>query len=122
MPPEYVFAVRSAACASSNRSSRAEARRRASAEGDVVQTADHLEVLQAGQVLVHRGVLAGQADHATELRRLPYDVVPGHGGAPAVGVEQRGQDPHGGRLAGAVRSQSPSTVPCRTSTSTPSSA
>jgi len=68
----------------------------------VVEPSDHLEVLEAGQVLVHRGVLPGEADHVPELLRLLDHVVAGHGGVSLVGTEERGEDPNGGGLAGAV--------------------
>jgi len=72
------------------------------APGQVVEPADHLDVLPAGQVLVHRGVLTGQPDVRPQLRRVPDDVIAGHLGASGVGPEQRGEDPDGGGLAGAI--------------------
>ena len=69
---------------------------------DVVQATDHLEVLEPGEVLVDGGVLPGEADHVAELLGLLDDVVAGDGGTALVGVQERGQDPDGGGLAGPV--------------------
>ena len=84
-------------------SSRARARARAPAQ--VVELPDHDEVLGAGEVLVHGRVLPGQADPSAKARRVADDVEPGDARLPAIGPQQRRQDPHGGRLAGAVRAQ-----------------
>ena len=67
----------------------------------MVEAADHLEVLPAGQVLVDGRVLAGEPDALAHLRRLPGHVEAGDGGRPVVRRE-RGQDPHRRGLAGAV--------------------
>ena len=71
----------------------------------MVEAADHLEVLEAGQVLVHGGVLAGEPDLLANLRWLADDVEARDARRAVVGREQRGQDPDGGRLAGAVRAE-----------------
>ena len=68
----------------------------------VVEAPDHLEVLEAGEVLVDRGVLAGEPDARAQRRRLLDDVEARDARAARVGLEQRGEDAHGGRLAGAV--------------------
>ena len=44
---------------------------------EVVEPADHVEVLEAGEVLVDRGVLPGQADHAAQRPGVADDVEPG---------------------------------------------
>src|SRR6266542_2970849 len=75
--------------------------------GQVVQPADHLDVLQAGEVLVHRRGLTGQADDVAERLGVADDVEPGHLRLAVVGREERGQDPNGGGLAGAVRPEEP---------------
>ncbi len=75
--------------------------------GHVVQTPHHLEVLQARQVLVHRGVLSREADHVPELLRLTDHVEAGDGRSARIGMQQRGQDPDGGRLPRAVGSEEP---------------
>ncbi len=75
--------------------------------GHVVQPPDHLEVLQAGEVLVDRGVLSREADHVPELLRVADHVEAGDGRAARVGMQQRGQDPDGGGLAGAVGAEEP---------------
>jgi len=61
-----------------------------------------VEVLTAGEVLIHRRGLPGQADHLAHGGRLADHVEPGDPSRPAVGAEQGGQDPHGGGLASAV--------------------
>jgi hypothetical protein len=73
--------------------------------GDVAQLAHQHQVLPAGEDVVHRGELPGQADLLADLRRLRRHVEPGHAGRAAVGVDQRGQDVDRRRLAGAVGSQ-----------------
>ena len=49
----------------SNCSSSSVARERASALGQLVEPAEHPQVLATGEVLVHRRVLTGESDHAT---------------------------------------------------------
>ena len=68
----------------------------------VVELADHLEVLEAGQVLVDRGVLAGEADLGAQGVGVAHDVEARDARAAAVGLQQRGQDAYRGGLAGAV--------------------
>jgi hypothetical protein len=65
----------------------------------VVEAADHVEVLEAREVLVDRGVLPRQADPRAQRGRLLHHVEPRDAGAAGVGDEQRGEDPHRGRLA-----------------------
>ncbi len=67
-----------------------------------VEAADHGQVLGPGQVLVDRGVLAGEADVLAQLVALLQDVHSGYGRAAGVGLQERGQDPDRGGLAGAV--------------------
>ena len=102
MPPEYVFAGRSAASVRSNCSSSSCARSRDFDLAEVVEATDHVEVLEPGEVLVDRRVLTGQADAAPYVGGLGEHVDAGDGGRAGVGTEQRGEDPHGGRLAGPV--------------------
>ncbi len=71
----------------------------------VVEATEHLEVLSTGQALVHRGVLAGENDHAAQLVALRRHVEIRHRGMTGVGLEERGEDPHGGGLAGPVGSE-----------------
>jgi hypothetical protein len=75
--------------------------------GQPVQAADHLDVLPAGEVVVDRGVLAGQPDAGPHLLRMLADVDAGDAGASGVGWEQGGQYPDEGGLAGAVGAQQP---------------
>src|SRR5690606_12810586 len=71
------------------------------------QPADEVQVLPAGQLLVHRGVLAGQPDHPAQLPGPADHVVPGDGGPSGGRGEQGGEDPHEGGLARAVRPEHP---------------
>ena len=73
----------------------------------VVEPADHLEVLEPGQPLVDRRVLAGEADLRAQLGRVLDHVEAGDARAPRAGREQRGQDPDRGRLPGAVGAEQP---------------
>jgi hypothetical protein len=68
----------------------------------VVEPADHLEVRAGGEQAVDGGLLAGEADLRPHGGRVGDDVVPGHQGAALGGLQERGEDPHRGRLAGAV--------------------
>ena len=56
----------------------------------------------AGEPLVDSGELTRQADDATERLGVAHDVVSGDGGRAGVGLEQRREDAHRCRLAGAV--------------------
>ena len=73
----------------------------------MVEAADHLQVLEAGQVLVDGRVLAREPDVLANLGRVADDVEARDPRRALVGVEQRGQDPDRGRLAGAVRAEQP---------------
>jgi len=73
----------------------------------VVQPADHLEVLEAGQVLVDGRVLAREADVRAQPRGFADDVEPRDAGRARVGPEQRREDADARRLAGAVRAEKP---------------
>ena len=81
------------------------------AAAEVVEPADHLQVLEAGQVLVHGRVLAGEPDPLSDPGRVADDVEACDARLAAVGLEQRGQDPDGGRLARAVRPEQPEDAP-----------
>ena len=74
---------------------------------EVVEPADHLEVLEAGQVLVHRGVLAGEPDVLAHPGGVADDVEARHARGAVVGQQQGRQDADGRRLAGAVRAEQP---------------
>ena len=87
----------------SNHSSSSAARALASRVRQVEQLADQHQVLGAGQVLVDRGVLAGQADGLAHLRAASRATSkPPTRARAGVGPQQRGQDADGGGLAGAV--------------------
>lgn len=70
--------------------------------GQVQQPADHVEVLPAGELLVDRGVLAGQAYGAAQLPRLADHVVARDRRRAGVGDDQGGQAADQGGLARAV--------------------
>ena len=74
---------------------------------EVVQAPDELDVLEPGQVLVHRRVLAGQTDPLAHLARLLDDVQPRHLRGAAVRAQERREDADGRRLASAVRAEEP---------------
>jgi hypothetical protein len=67
-----------------------------------VQPPDHLQVLLAGQVLVDRGVLTGEPDGRADLAGLADHVQADDLGPPRVRRQQRAEDAHDRRLAGAV--------------------
>ena len=69
------------------------------------QPAEQDQVLAAGQVLVDRRELAGEADQAADLVGLVDDVVPEHARRARVGADQRGEHADRGRLPGAVRAE-----------------
>ena len=71
----------------------------------MAQTADHVDVLAAGQVLVDRRVLSGQPDDAADHVGRLDDVVAEDGRRTRVRLEDGGQDAYGGGLAGAVRAE-----------------
>jgi len=75
------------------------------AAAQVVQVRHQPHVLLAGQQIVHRRELAGDADRGADRIGLGGYVMPGHPDLPAVRADQGGQDLHGGGLAGAVRAE-----------------
>jgi hypothetical protein len=72
-----------------------------------VQTTDHREVLQPGEVLVDRGVLSGETDALAQARGVVHHVEAGHADRARVGLEQRRQHADRRGLAGAVGPQQP---------------
>ena len=122
MPPEYVRTSRSPASDEVERGEELARPLARAPAAEVVEPADHLEVLEAGQVLVHRGVLAGEPDLLANLRRVAHDVEARDARRALVREQQRGQDPHRRRLAGAVRAEQPEDAPVSTRRSTPRSA
>jgi hypothetical protein len=79
---------------------------------EVVQLADHHEVLAAGEQAVDGRVLRGEADAAADLLGLGHDVVARDPRAALVGRAERGEDADGGRLAGSVRAEQPADRAC----------
>ena len=73
----------------------------------VVEAAEQDQVLAAAEDLVDGRVLAEEPDVVADLGGLPEHVEAGHPGSAPVGPQQGGQDPHGGRLAGAVGAEQP---------------
>ena len=71
--------------------------------GHAPEPSDEHEVLAAGEIVVDRGELAGQADHRPDELGLLHHVEATDGGATAVEGQERGEDPDGRGLAGAVR-------------------
>ena len=75
------------------------------AAAQVVEASDQLEVLAAGEGLVHRRVLAGEADDGPDGVGVTDDVQAGDAGGALVGQEERGEDADQGRLARPVGPQ-----------------
>ena len=69
------------------------------APAEVIEPADHVEVLEPGQMLVHRRKLSGQSDLAAHVARSPHHVGAGNQGAAGIRGDQGGQNGHGGGLA-----------------------
>jgi hypothetical protein len=72
---------------------------------EVVETPNHLEVLEPGQVVVDGRVLPREPDPLPKARGIADDVEPGDPGGARIGLEQSGQDPDRGCLACAVRAE-----------------
>ena len=72
---------------------------------EAVEPPKHEQVLFAGQILVHRRVLAGEPNALAHLARLARYVVAVHERSAPIGREQRAQDANHRRLAGAVRTE-----------------
>jgi hypothetical protein len=62
-------------------------------------------MLPAGHELVQGRLLEGHAEHAADGRGLGPDVEAEDACRPRGRAQKRGQDPHGGRLAGAVAAE-----------------
>jgi hypothetical protein len=75
------------------------------APAQVAEVGHQGEVLLAGEQVVHRGELAGDADHLADRVGVPGHVVARDAHLATVGADQGGQDVHGGGLAGAVGAQ-----------------
>jgi hypothetical protein len=75
------------------------------AASQVVQLADHHEVLAPGQQAVDRRLLRGQAQQAADGHGVLGDVDARHAGRAPVGHREGRQDADGGGLAGAVRAE-----------------
>jgi hypothetical protein len=71
----------------------------------VVEEPGQLEVLPAGEQLVHAGVLPGQPDDRPDRLRVPADIQACHRGAPAVRRQQGREYPDQGGLPCPVRAE-----------------
>ncbi len=69
------------------------------------EVAHESEVLASGEVVVDCRVLAGEPDAFAHGLRVGHDVDTEHRGPARVGPEVGGEDPHRGRLPGAVRAE-----------------
>ena len=69
----------------------------------LMQLAEHHEVLPPGEQGVDGGVLGGEADAPAHLAALGGDVETGDRGRPGRGIGERRENAHRRRLAGAVR-------------------
>ena len=65
----------------------------------MAESTDHRQVLGTSEVLVHRGVLAGQPDDAADLGGILGDVEAQDRGDPGVWAQDRRQDSHCSGLA-----------------------
>jgi hypothetical protein len=72
-----------------------------------LKPAEQHEVLLASQAVVHGGELPGEGDRLTHERRLARDVMTSNTRSPAVGGQQRAEDPYRGGLARAVGAEDP---------------
>jgi hypothetical protein len=68
----------------------------------VVEAADHVEVLEPGEILVDCCVLTRQPDQLAYLLSLCDHVPTGNCGCAGIGVEQCGQDGNCGGLPRAI--------------------
>jgi hypothetical protein len=68
----------------------------------VAQVGHQQQVLLAGEQVVDRGHLAGDADRGPDRVRVPGQVMAPDPDLAPVGPDERGQDVHGGGLAGPV--------------------
>ena len=92
------------------------------ARGELVEPAEHPQVLAPGEVLVDRGELAGQPDDLAELVGLFDDVEAGDRRVPRVRPEQVARILTVVVFPAPFGPSSPRTVPSATSRSTPSRA
>jgi hypothetical protein len=77
------------------------------APGKPEQASHQHQVLVAGEVLVHRGVLPRETHLFPYPPGVAHDVVTQDGRRPRVGGQQGGEDPDGRGLARAVRAEQP---------------
>ena len=68
----------------------------------MVQVRHQQQVLLAGEQVVHRRELAGDADRGADRIGLTGQVVAGNPHLATIGADERGQDLHDRGLAGAI--------------------
>ena len=102
IPPENFLTSRLAASESPNASSNSSARSLATWRLRPSNRPDQDQVFPAGEVLVHRRELTGEADRAANGVGLLDDVVPEDASAAGIWADQRREHTDRGRLAGAV--------------------
>jgi hypothetical protein len=68
------------------------------------EAADQAQILAAREVTVDGRVLAREPDAVADTGGVPGDVVAEDPSSPSVWADDGGQHPHGGGLAGPVRS------------------
>ena len=73
--------------------------------GEAEQPTEQGQVLATGDLVVDRGQLPGEAHPAADLVGLGDDVVAEHRRAAGGGLQQGGEHPDGGGLAGPVRAE-----------------
>ena len=122
MPPENCEIGLSAASSRPNRPSRSSAVVRALLDASALQPAEQPEVLAGGEVLVDRGVLAGDADQLAHHVRVLRDVDAEDLGAAAVHRQQGREHLQHRGLAGAVGAEDAEDLAAATSRSMPSTA
>lgn len=69
---------------------------------EVVEPADHLEILEAGEVFVDRGILAGGADARAQGLWIVEYVDARDGGGALIGYQQSGQNANSRGLSRAI--------------------
>ena len=70
-----------------------------------IKPSNHRQILQAAQVTIHGGRLAGNTNDAPHFIRLTQDIVTGNRDTSAIRLQKGCQNSHGGRFAGAIGSK-----------------
>ena len=80
---------------------------------EAIQPPDHVEVLEAGEVLINCGELPGEPDTPADFARRLQHIGTSHSGRPGIRPDQRGQDRDGRRLARPVGTEQGENGPFR---------